>query len=126
MMSAMSADILVLLMFHWKPKMKLYTLTDVSKKRESERNIWKIEDLVKACGDIITSHILFIHAWSGCDTTSDTYGQGAYIYIYICIYMLFLNFLKFVYMAHHFIMLRLNPFDPRVDREGWWFEHSVS
>ena len=31
---------------------------------------------------------------------------------------------KFVYMAHHFIML--NPFGLRVDREGWWFEHSVS
>ena len=33
---------------------------------------------------------------------------------------------KFVYMAHHFTMLRLNPFGLRVDREGWWFEHSVS
>ena len=33
---------------------------------------------------------------------------------------------KFVYMAHHFILLRLNPFDLRFDREGWWFEHSVS
>ena len=26
---------------------------------------------------------------------------------------------KFVYMAHHFILLRLNPFGLRVDREGW-------
>ena len=33
---------------------------------------------------------------------------------------------KFVCMAHHFVLLRLNPFDLRVDREGWWFEHSVS
>ena len=34
---------------------------------------------------------------------------------------------KFVYMAHHFILLQLNPFDLRgVDREGWWFEHSLS
>ena len=32
---------------------------------------------------------------------------------------------KFVYMAHHFILLRLNPFSLRVDREGWWFEHCV-
>ena len=24
-------------------------------------------------------------------------------------------------MAHHFIMLRLNPFGLRVDGEGWWF-----
>ena len=29
-----------------------------------------------------------------------------------------------VYMAHHFILLRFNPFDLRVDMEGWWFEHS--
>ena len=29
-------------------------------------------------------------------------------------------------MAHHFILLRLSPFDLRVDREGWWFEPSVS
>ena len=27
---------------------------------------------------------------------------------------------------HHFILLRLNPFDLRVDKEGWWFEHSMS
>ena len=27
-------------------------------------------------------------------------------------------------MAHHFMLLRLNPFDLRIDREGWWFEHS--
>ena len=33
---------------------------------------------------------------------------------------------KFVYMAHHFIMLSLNPFGLWVDRWGWWFEHSVS
>ena len=29
-------------------------------------------------------------------------------------------------MAHHFILLRLNPFGLRVDGEGWWFEHSMS
>ena len=33
---------------------------------------------------------------------------------------------KFVYIAHHFILLRLSPFGLRVDREGWWFEHSMS
>ena len=32
---------------------------------------------------------------------------------------------KFVYTAHDFILLRLNPFDLRDDREGWWFEHSM-
>ena len=33
---------------------------------------------------------------------------------------------KFVYTAHHFSLLRLKPFDLSVDKEGWWFEHSVS
>ena len=32
---------------------------------------------------------------------------------------------KFVYMAHHFILLGPNPFHLKVDKEGWWFEHSV-
>ena len=33
---------------------------------------------------------------------------------------------KLVYMAYHFILLRLNLFDLQVDREGWKFDHSVS
>ena len=33
---------------------------------------------------------------------------------------------KFVYKAHHFILLRLNSFGVRFDSEGWWFEHSMS
>ena len=33
---------------------------------------------------------------------------------------------KFVYMAHHFILLPLNPFKIRVDRERWWYLHPVS
>ena len=28
---------------------------------------------------------------------------------------------KFEYTTHHFILLRLNPFDLSADREGWWF-----
>ena len=47
-----------------------------------------------------------------------------YIYIYIYIYW-YISTGKFAYMAHHFILLRLNPFGLRVDREGWWFEHSM-
>ena len=31
-----------------------------------------------------------------------------------------------LYMAYHFILLRLNLFGLRVDREGWWFEYSMS
>ena len=27
-----------------------------------------------------------------------------------------------IFMAHHFILLQLNPFDRRVDMKGWWFQ----
>ena len=33
---------------------------------------------------------------------------------------------KFVHMAQHFILLRLNQFELRADREGGWFDDSVS
>ena len=33
---------------------------------------------------------------------------------------------KFLYMAHDFILLRLNPIGVRFLSEGWWFEHSMS
>ena len=58
-----------------------------------------------------------------------------YIFIYICRYWSWLSPLrgwgsltmaftgKPVYMAHHFILQRLNLLDLRVDRERWWFEH---
>lgn len=38
--------------------------------------MWKVPDLVNKAGEVLTSHLLFIHAWSGCDTTSATYGHG--------------------------------------------------
>ena len=38
-------------------------------------SIIKIKDVVDKTGEALSSHILFIHAWSGCDTTS-TFGQG--------------------------------------------------
>ena len=31
---------------------------------------------------------------------------------------------KFQYMAHHLILLWLNPFDFSIDKEGWWYEHT--
>ena len=37
---------------------------------------WKVKDLVNKAGEIVISHLLFIHKWSGCDTTSATFGLG--------------------------------------------------
>ena len=80
---AADTDILVLLMFHWKNGMNLYMLSDVPSNK-GDKEMWKIEDLVISAGDVITSHILFIHAWSGCDTTSALYGQGKHDFLYFC------------------------------------------
>ena len=38
--------------------------------------VWKICDVATKAGNIVTSHLLFTHTWSGCDTTSATFGQG--------------------------------------------------
>ena len=66
-------DVLVLLMHHWKPNMSnIYFLSEAGKTFK----IWRISDLVEQAGPIVTSNLLFLHAWSGCDTTSATFGQG--------------------------------------------------
>ena len=60
---------------------------------------------------------LHLHTWCFAYSIYYTY---THTHIYIHIYIIF------VYMAHHFILLRLDPFDLKVDRVGWWFDHSVS
>ena len=35
---------------------------------------WRICDLIAKAGTLVTSHLLFIHAWSGLDTTTATFG----------------------------------------------------
>lgn len=68
------ADVLVLLMYHWKENMAdIYFQSEAKKKGLMA---WKIRDLITKAGKLVVSHLLFIHAWSGCDTTSATFGQG--------------------------------------------------
>ena len=62
-------DVLVLLMYHWKQNMAdVYFLSEVKK----NMMVWKIRD----SWPTTTSHLLFLHAWSGCDTTSATFGHS--------------------------------------------------
>ena len=63
-------------------------LSDVPSNK-GDKEMWKTEDLVISAGDVITSHILFIHAWSGCDTTSALYGQGKHDFMYFPIAWIF-------------------------------------
>ena len=70
-------DVLVLLMYHWKHNMaNIYFLSEANASQKKTMTVWKIRDLNAKAGETIISHLLFLHAWSGCDTTSATYGQG--------------------------------------------------
>ena len=44
--------------------------SELTKKNGCEKQTWKIKDVVLALGSEIARHVLFIHAWTGCDTTS--------------------------------------------------------
>ena len=50
----------------------VYFLSEVKK----SMMVWKISDLITKAGHVLKSHLLFLHAWSGCDTTSATFGHG--------------------------------------------------
>ena len=56
--------------------MKLFVHSEVKKKNGCEKQSSKIEDVVLALGNEIARNILFIHAWTGCDTTSAIYKQS--------------------------------------------------
>ena len=66
-------DVLILLMYHWKKEMAdIYFSSEINK---PQKNRWKVRDITSKAGEVISSHIIFIHAWSGCDITSATFGQ---------------------------------------------------
>ena len=50
--------------------------TEKDKTKKTELLAWKIQELVAKAGELVTSNLLFIHAWCGCDTTSATLGHG--------------------------------------------------
>lgn len=69
-------DILVLLMFHWKQDLgDIFFYSEATRTKQGLK-VWRIRDLCAKAPKDVVSHILFIHAWSGCDTTSATYGHG--------------------------------------------------
>ncbi len=69
-------DVLVLLMYHWKENMANIRFQSEPKKSQGKTLLsWNIRDLVTKAGQVVL-HLLFVHAWSGCDTTSATLGHG--------------------------------------------------
>ena len=72
-------DILVLLMHHWKDRMADVYFRSESNKKQPK--LWRIHDLVTKAGNLVTSNLLFIHAWSGCDTTSASMAMVKLFYL---------------------------------------------
>ena len=70
-------DILVLLMYYFQPHMTdILLFSTASKHSKSRQKIVSLKNVIDAMDPFIKENILFAHAWSGCDTTSSTYGQG--------------------------------------------------
>ena len=64
-------DVILLLVHHFQNSMKnVYFRSDKASKT------WNVRDIVRHLSPVLKEHILFIHAWSGCDTTSAIFGQG--------------------------------------------------
>ena len=69
--SADDTDILVLLMYHMRPEYhEVFFATKSGKKVLT----WNIKNLCEA--EEMSQHLLFIHAWTGCDTTSAVHNKG--------------------------------------------------
>ena len=78
---AEDTDILVLLMYHWNMSLADIYLKSEARSQKKEFHLWKIQDLVATAGDVVISNLLFIHAWSGCDTTCATFGHGRILFL---------------------------------------------
>ena len=75
-------DILVLLAHHWKEDIHhdIYFGTEIKEKNKKTKLLkcWSIKSLVKEIPQQLLDHLLFVHAWGGCDTTSTTFRHGKF------------------------------------------------
>ena len=75
MVVADDTDIVVLLMYHWKESLEeIYFCVEGRRKQCIKRKVWAVSDI--QCKNPHNNLVLFVHAWSGCDTTSATHTQG--------------------------------------------------
>ena len=63
-------DIAVMLVHHWQNHM-----SDVYFLQERWNKAWSIEK-ISSKWENVQAHLLFIHAWTGCDTVSSVFGKG--------------------------------------------------
>ena len=67
----------ILLMYDFQPYMAdIFLFSIASKCSKSGQKIVSLKNVIDITDLFIKENILFAHAWSGCDTTSSTYGHG--------------------------------------------------
>ena len=68
-------DVLIMLVYHWRN-----CTEDIFMRKQSRLStpgeMISMKDATSSISVVIQRHILLIHAWSDCDTTSATFGQG--------------------------------------------------
>ena len=63
-------DIAIMLLSHWNKK-----LCDILLLQERGKKCWSIQECQSQCSDV-KEHLLFVHVWSGCDSTSAILVKG--------------------------------------------------
>ena len=70
-------DILVLLLFHWNADIAdIHLRSERKKAQKIPLMLMDIREAAKHSVQTVPPHILAIHAWGGCDTTSAVFGHG--------------------------------------------------
>jgi hypothetical protein len=70
-------DVLALLLYYADIKNKnLYFRSDIQLRAESRPKVYNIHIMKELLGNDLSAQILFVHAYTGCDTTSRIYGIG--------------------------------------------------
>ena len=72
---AEDTDVLIMLVYHWRNCMKDIFIRKESRLSRSGEMI-SMKEATSSIPVVFQRHIMLIHAWSGCDTTSATFGHG--------------------------------------------------
>jgi hypothetical protein len=74
---ASDTDVLVLLVHHWKPSMgDVYVLMQPTTGKLKGEFIVNVKKVQENIGSLAVKHLLVLHAFGGCDTTSALYSNG--------------------------------------------------
>ena len=68
-------DIAVMLLYHWTTE-----ISGIYFVQQRTLQAWNVRDVEISIPDI-KSDLLFLHAWSGCDSTSTIFGEGKVIIV---------------------------------------------